>query len=121
MKVQQIPFVYFHALNMTLLAYLVLVGVITATNMSPEFGTAVYVLTLLAFLGLRAIAVELGDAYGTADNDLGVAAFVQMGLANWKVQCNDEYDLIGSLGEALWQGACPQDGTKTDPFRTFMS
>ena len=39
----------------------------------------VYVLTTMGFLGMRAIAIELGDAYGTDDNDLGVAAFVQMG------------------------------------------
>ena len=25
------------------------------------------------------------------------------GLANWKVQCNDDYDLIGSTDDSLWR------------------
>jgi len=101
---QPVPFPYFHVLTLLLVLDMSLIsyGLATMLSTSIPFAVLVYVVILLAFLGLKEVAVAMSDPFGDDAIDFDLEAMLSASYKNAVALLRDTRTSDGEdMGELL--------------------
>lgn len=108
---QPVPFPYFHLLNVILLSQLVLLayGLGTMSNIAYYFSIPIMVFVTIVLLGMRGLAVQLSNPFGTDAVDFELEAFMKGAYENAKAHLRQESraPLVGRTADKILNPIAP--------------
>ena len=108
---QPVPFPYFHLLNVILLSQLVLLayGLGTMSNIAYYFSIQIMVFVTIVLLGMRGLAVQLSNPFGTDAVDFELEAFMKGAYENAKAHLRQESraPLVGRTADKILNPIAP--------------
>ena len=108
---QPVPFPYFHLLNVILLSQLLLVAYGLATSLTPAISIPVMAFISAVLLGMRGLAVQLSNPFGTGSVDFELEAFLNGAYTNAVAHLSsDAHDPCGSALPDTMQNPLAVDG-----------